>query len=70
MASVSAAGPVTVVVRQNGAIVRTLIDNLTTSAGSAYTQGHTLNPGNYDMLVTMHINGTVATARDINFTMS
>lgn len=70
MSSTSAAGSVTVVVRQNGAIVRTLIDNLFTHAGSSYTYGHTLPPGSYDMLVTMQINGTVATARDIKFTMS
>lgn len=70
MANTSAAGPVTVVVRQNGAIVRTLIANLSTHAGSSYTYGHTLSPGSYDMLVTMSINGTAATARDIKFTMN
>jgi hypothetical protein len=70
MADTRAAGPVTVVVRRNGAVVRTLINNLSTSPGSFYTQGHTLSSGSYDMLVTMRINGTVATARDINFTVS
>ena len=33
-------------------------------------KGWSLNPGSYDMLVTMRINGVVATARDIKFTMS
>jgi hypothetical protein len=70
MANSGAPGPVTVEVRQNGATVRTLIANLYPSAGAYYTQGHTLAPGKYDMLVTMQINGKQATAKDIPFTVS
>ncbi len=62
-------GPVTVVVRHNSATVRTLIANVTPSAGAFYTQGHTLSPGAYDMLVTMQINGKQAVAQDIAFTV-
>ncbi|HEX8733496.1 MAG TPA: protein kinase [Ktedonobacterales bacterium] len=69
MADSAAPGPVTVQVRQNGVVVRTLIQNLYPSAGASYTQGHTLAPGGYDMLVTMRINGTTAIARDISFTV-
>ena len=69
MANVTPPGPVTVEVRQNGAVVRTLIAYLYVNAGSVYTQGHTLNPGSYDMLVTMQINGKQATAQDISFTV-
>ncbi|HET9111580.1 MAG TPA: protein kinase [Ktedonobacterales bacterium] len=70
MANSRAPGPITVVVRQNGAVVRTLISNLYPSAGSYYTQGHTLGAGSYDMLITMQINGKQAVARDIAFTVS
>ncbi len=69
MASSGAPGPVTVVVRHNGATIRTLIANLYTSGGSYYTQGHTLSPGDYDMFVTMQINGKQAVAQDIAFTV-
>jgi serine/threonine protein kinase len=62
-------GSVTVVVRHNGATVRTLIANLTPRAGAFYTQGHTLSSGSYDMLVTMQINGKQAVAQDIAFTV-
>ncbi|HZC07347.1 MAG TPA: protein kinase [Ktedonobacterales bacterium] len=70
MANSRAPGPVTVAVRHNGAVVRTLISNLYPSAGAYYTQGHTLGAGSYDMLVTMQINGKQAVARDIAFTVS
>ncbi|HEX8727003.1 MAG TPA: protein kinase [Ktedonobacterales bacterium] len=69
MARGSAPGPVTVQVRQNGAVVRTLISNLHPSSGASYTQGHTLSAGSYDMLVTMQINGKQAVAADIAFTV-
>lgn len=69
MAGSPAPGPVTVVVRHNGSIVRTLISNLYPSVGAYYTQGHTLGAGNYDMLVTMQINGKQAVAKDIPFTV-
>jgi hypothetical protein len=69
MANTGAPGPVTVVVRQNGATIRTLISNLYPSGGVYYTQGHTLDAGSYDMLVTMQINGKQAVARDIAFTV-
>jgi hypothetical protein len=69
MANSRPPGPVTVVVRQGGATVRTLISNLYPSAGSFYTQGHTLGSGNYDMLVTMEIDGKQAVAQDIAFTV-
>lgn len=64
-----AAGPVSAVVRQNGATVRTLISNLYTSVNAYYSQGHTLPNGNYDMLVTMRINGNQAVVRDVPFTV-
>ncbi|MDE3230415.1 MAG: protein kinase [Chloroflexota bacterium] len=70
MADSAAPGPVTVQVRQNGVVVRTLIQNLYPSVGASYTQGHTLAPGGYDMLVTMRINGATAVARDISFTVN
>lgn len=69
MANVTPQGPVTVVVRQHGVIVRTLISNLYPHAGSSYSQGHTLAAGSYDMLVTMQINGKQAVAQDIAFTL-
>ena len=69
MAGSPAPGPVTVVVRHNGSIVRTLIANLYPSVGAYYTQGHTLGGGSYDMLVTMQINGKQAVAKDIPFTV-
>ena len=69
MADSPAPGPVTVQVRHNGAIVRTLISNVYPSAGAYYTQGHTLGAGSYDMLVTMQINGKQAVAKDISFTV-
>lgn len=69
MARGSAPGPVTVQVRQNGAVVRTLISNLHPSSSASYTQGHTLGAGAYDMLVTMQINGKQAVAADISFTV-
>jgi hypothetical protein len=65
----AAAGPVSAVVRQNGVTVRTLISNLYTSENAYYSQGHTLPNGNYDMLVTMRINGNQAVVRDIPFTV-
>lgn len=64
-----AAGPVSAVVRQNGSTVRTLISNLYPSVNAFYSQGHTLPNGNYDMLVTMRINGNQAVVRDIPFTV-
>ena len=64
-----AAGPVSAVVRQNGATVRTLISNLYTNVNAYYSQGHTLPNGNYDMLVTMRIDGNQAVVRDIPFTV-
>lgn len=70
MASSRPPGTVTVVVRQSGSVVRTLISNLTPHAGSFYTQGHTLSAGSYDMLVTMQINGKQAVAQDIAFTVA
>jgi len=70
MARGSAPGPVTVQVRHNGAVVRTLISNLRPSSGASYTQGHTLGAGSYDMLVTMQINGKQAVAADLPFTVS
>ena len=39
------------------------------ASSSAYSQGHTLAPGNYDMLITLTINGKTATAKDIPFTV-
>jgi len=69
MGGSAAPGPVTAQVRQNGALVRTLLSNVYMSAGSSYNQGHTLGAGSYDMLVTMRINGTVAIAKDISFTV-
>lgn len=69
MAYSPAPGPVTVTVRQHGATVRTFMSNLYPAAGASYSQGHTLNPGSYDLLVTMQINGKQAVARDIAFTV-
>lgn len=69
MSGTPAAGPVSAVVRQNGSTVRTLISNLYPSVNAFYSQGHTLANGNYDMLVTMRINGNQAVVRDIPFTV-
>ncbi|HEU5343889.1 MAG TPA: serine/threonine-protein kinase [Ktedonobacterales bacterium] len=69
MAKSSIPGPITVQVRQNGAVIRTLISNLRASSGASYSQGHTLPAGSYDMYVTMQINGKKAVADDIAFTV-
>jgi hypothetical protein len=69
MAYSSAPGPVTAVVRQNGATVRTLISSQYTHSGSFYSAGHTLSNGSYDMVVLVNINGDQATAADIPFTV-
>ncbi len=63
-------GPVTVVARSNGVVVLTLYNRQYLSSGSSYSQGHTLAPGSYDMLITLTINGKTATAKDIRFTVS
>jgi hypothetical protein len=63
-------GPVTVVIRSNGAIVRTLMSQRSLAKGGTYSQGHTLGAGSYDMLITVTINGKTATAKDIPFTVS
>ena len=68
-ANKSMPGPVTVVIRSGGAVVQTLIYSRYMASSSAYSQGHTLAPGNYDMLITLTINGKTATARDIPFTV-
>jgi hypothetical protein len=70
MAKGSVPGPITVQVRQKGAVIRTLIANLRASSGASYSQGHTLPTGSYDMYVTMQINGKKAVADDIAFTVS
>lgn len=70
MANGSVPGPITVQVRQHGAVVRTLISNLRASSGASYSQGHTLSAGSYDMYVTMQISGKKAVADDITFTVS
>jgi serine/threonine protein kinase len=68
-ANKSMPGPVTVVIRSNGAVVRTLFYKQYFSSSSSYSQGHTLAPGSYDMLITVTINGKTATAKDIPFTV-
>lgn len=62
-------GPVTVVIRSGGALVQTLIYSRYMASSSAYSQGHTLGAGNYDMLITLTISGKTATAKDIPFTV-
>ncbi len=62
-------GPVTVVVRSNGATAWTLFNQQYLPTNSSYSRGHTLAPGSYDMLITVLINGKTATAKDIPFTV-
>jgi hypothetical protein len=69
IASKSPPGPVSVVVRSHGKVVRTIYNRQYMSANSSYSQGHTLAPGDYDMLITVTINGKSATAKDIPFTV-
>ena len=69
IASKSPPGPVTVAVRSHGKVIRTLYYKQYMSANSGYSQGHTLTPGDYDMLITVTINGKPATAKDIPFTV-
>lgn len=63
-------GPVTVIVRSNGAIAWTLFDKQYLPSNSSYSKGHTLAPGSYDMLITVVINGKTATAKDVPFTVN
>jgi hypothetical protein len=62
--------PVTVAVRRDGATVYTMLSGRYLSPQHGYfyyTYG--LSPGLYHMLVTMPINGTMAVARDLTFTV-
>jgi serine/threonine-protein kinase len=65
-----APGPVTVVARSGGQVVRTFYSDQYFSAGVTYYLGHTFAPGSYDMLVTVNINGKTGIAKDIKFTVS
>lgn len=64
-----AAGPMTVVIRQGGAVIFTLVSNryLSPSASYFYYSNYPLAPGTYDMLVTIALQGQTAIARDLVF---
>jgi Protein kinase domain len=65
-------GPVTVSIRQRGAILHYVVIDLYLgpSSGAFYFEQYVLASGTYDMLVTMQISGKVAVARDLTFTIS
>jgi hypothetical protein len=65
-------GPVTVSIRQSGAILHYVVRDLYLGPDSSdfYFEQYVLASGSYDMLVTMQVNGKVATARDLTFTVS
>jgi serine/threonine protein kinase len=65
-------GPVTVSIRQGGVILHYVVKELNLSPNSSYFyfEQYVLASGSYDMLVTMQINGKLATARDLAFTVS
>ncbi len=62
--------PITVTIQQGGAVIYTLRQNLYLPPSSGYTYyRYGIPNGAYDMVVTMQINGQVAVARDIAFTI-
>jgi len=64
-----ASGPMTIQIRQNGAVVATLVYGQFLSANGSYWYYHSLNSGNYDALVTITLNGDQAVARDLYFSV-
>jgi serine/threonine protein kinase len=65
-------GPVTVSIRQSSAVLHYVVKDLYLGpdASAFYFEQYVLAGGSYDMLVTMQINGKVAVARDLVFTIS
>ncbi|MGO8950387.1 MAG: protein kinase domain-containing protein [Ktedonobacterales bacterium] len=65
-------GPVTVTIRQNGAILHLMVAglNLSPNASYVYYEQYYLASGTYDMVVTMPVDGQTAVARDLVFTVS
>ena len=64
-------GPATVTLRQGGTILYVLKQQLYLSPISSYFfYRYGLAPGTYDMLVTMPVNGRIAVARDLVFTIN
>ena len=63
-------GPVTVTIRQGGVDVYVVVRNVYLSPNSGYYfYRYGLGSGSYDMVVTMPVNGTIAVARDLSFTV-
>ena len=63
-------GPVSVTIRQGGAVEYIMMQQLYLSPGSSYYFfRYGLPSGTYDLVVTMPINGKVAIARDLPFTI-
>ena len=67
----TSAGPMRIDLRQNGSVLYTLVYGKYLSPGSSYfyLTYHGFAPGNYDMLVSITVNGTQSTARDIPLTI-
>lgn len=66
----AASGPMSVMIRQGGQALYTMVYGQYVSPGSHYWYSRYGVPsGTYDMLVTMQIDGHTATARDIQFTV-
>jgi serine/threonine protein kinase len=65
-------GPVTVSIRRSGAILHYVVKDLNLGPNSSdfYFEQYVMASGSYDMLVAMQINGKVAVARDLTFTVS
>ena len=64
--SYAVSAPMTVVIRQNGAVLYTMADRRYISPSSSYFfyTSRAFNSGTYDVLVTLEINGATAVARD------
>jgi serine/threonine protein kinase len=63
--------PVSIAVRQNGAVIYPVANNVYLSyPGHYYFGRYAVAPGSYDMWVTMTVQGKTATARDIPFTVA
>ncbi|HLY31999.1 MAG TPA: hypothetical protein VKQ36_13290, partial [Ktedonobacterales bacterium] len=62
-------GPMTIKVLQNGYVVTTLVYGQYLASQGSYWYYHSLSSGNYEMLVTITINGYPAVARALYFSV-
>jgi hypothetical protein len=64
-------GPISVTIRQTGAVKYTMAQQLYLGPGSSYyLYRYGIPSGTYDVLVTVSIDGHTAVARDLSFTIS